>query len=476
MKIPTPLDIKINVKPILFTMNHLTAYKGPCRYGQGEELTFEYDQKMAETGFQYLKDSILPKLDPGKVNIAEPIMLTWNEDFVLKKEVFEKALEDDCTTDYYLIYGFRLAQYFAVELAKRTSKAITLLPNVNAFSLCEHVDMSAPLLAMGRDLVFPCIDTDDVNRAIDVLRATKVLSNTNVLYPVKDGVHSYGCLSSFLSLEQITDKFGVKFTCPHYYDVFDEIDKLTDEDKQEAKRITDSLVAEADGVHMPTEFMYNDVEFYVAVKKMLQNNNCNAFTIKCFEICSTLELEKRKLTFCLTHSMLKDEKISSSCAGDACSIVTMYMLMALANKAPFMGNTMVLDRNDNQCKILHDVPSRKMKGYDAEDLPIEYVAFTMDNWGTTMRYDFEKDNGEKITLLNLSPDMSKMMIVNGTINGCIDYLTPECKLAMKFKVHDVDEFMNSQKYVGHHFAWVYGDYSKQLKDLAKAYNLEVLQA
>ena len=38
-EIKSPLEEKIVVKPILWTMYHIHAYQGPCRYGQGYALT-----------------------------------------------------------------------------------------------------------------------------------------------------------------------------------------------------------------------------------------------------------------------------------------------------------------------------------------------------------------------------------------------------------------------------------------------------
>lgn len=40
-EIKSPLEEKIVVKPILWTMYHIHAYQGPCRYGQGYALTTE---------------------------------------------------------------------------------------------------------------------------------------------------------------------------------------------------------------------------------------------------------------------------------------------------------------------------------------------------------------------------------------------------------------------------------------------------
>lgn len=100
----------------------------------------------------------------------------------------------------------------------------------------------------------------------------------------------------------------------------------------------------------------------------------------------------------------------------------------------------------------------------------------MDSWGTTMRYDFSKDNGETLTMINMSPDMKKIMVAKGTINGCDDYLTPECKHAVRYTVKDAKRFHECQKFVGHHFALVYGDYVEEVKAFAKECDLEVLEA
>ena len=47
---------------------------------------------------------------------------------------------------------------------------------------------------------------------------------------------------------------------------------------------------------------------------------------------------------------------------------------------------------------------------------------------------------------------------------------------MRYTVNDAVRFHECQKYVGHHFALVYGDYVQEVKDFAKECELEVLEA
>ena len=100
-------------------------------------------------------------------------------------------------------------------------------------------------------------------------------------------------------------------------------------------------------------------------------------------MCATRELDKRHLTFCLTNSLLKDGGIPAACAADVGSVVSLAILMNLTRKSPHMGNCMVnvKDLENNTMRILHDVCTKKMKGYDEPDLPIDYVSFTRGNWG-----------------------------------------------------------------------------------------------
>ena len=475
-EIKSPLEEKIVVKPILWTMYHIHAYQGPCRYGQGYALTTEADMEVAQKEYNRFLERIHEAVDPKKVEVLDGSLLHWNEDFVIHDNVWEEALAEDEKVDIYLVCGLRISGYFTVELASRTAKAIAFVPHEASHSPCDDVDMSAHLLAMGRKDVYPCRYMDDFVKAVDVLRVKKILKNLKIFFPLKNAQLTFGCQSSYLTLDGITQQFGTRFSHINAEQVFDEIDALTPEEKAEASHMADELVSSAKGVHMPAEYVKNDMEFYVAIKKLMAHHGCNAFTIPCFEVCATRQLNARKFTFCLAKSILTEDGIPAACAGDVGSVISKAILMAVSNAAPYMGNTLVWNPEENEVRTLHDVPTRYMKGYDKPALPVELVSFAMAGWGTTLRYDFAQDVGETITAINLSPDMKKIMIVKGEITGCDNYLVPECKLAVRYKVADTKHFHDCQKYVGHHFALVYGDYGDQIAEAAEALGLEVMRA
>lgn len=466
---------KLVVQPVFVSLMHKHAFMGPCRYGCGEELSYEFDYNAAQKDLANFNDDIAKYVDHRYVELLDTKFIEWHEDFAVPDEAVEEATSRNDEVDVYLISGTRLISYVSTILAKRTNKPLAFCPlSTSKYSRLGGIDATAHMRALGFNEMYNALNYDDLNRTFRLLKARKALKDTKLLYALRNNVLSFGCVSSFINLQDVTDRFGMEILNYNGLEFFKIMDEFTDEENEEAKRIAEQLVTEANGVHMPAENVVNDVRFYLAVNKMLNLYNCSAFTIPCFEMCATMELNKRHLTFCLTNSLLKDEGIPAACAADVGSVISLAILMNIARKSPHMGNCMVRvqDMENNTMRILHDVCTRKMKGYDEPDLPIDYVSFTKGNWGATMRYDFAKDKGETITMINMSPRMDKMMIAKGEITGCDDFLTQECRHAVVFKVADARDFHEKEAEFGHHYAWVYGDYTKDLEEFAKLMGIE----
>ncbi len=58
------------VKPVFITLQHKHVFMGPCRYGIGEELTYEFDHKMAQKDLALLKDDLEKYLDYSFCRLA----------------------------------------------------------------------------------------------------------------------------------------------------------------------------------------------------------------------------------------------------------------------------------------------------------------------------------------------------------------------------------------------------------------------
>jgi L-fucose isomerase-like protein len=470
---------KLVVQPLYISLCHKEAFMGPCRYGSGVELTYEYDMKVSMEILEVFKQDIKNNIDTTYVETLEPITLNWHENFAITDEEYNKATANDSKVYVYLISGTRLFSYVSTIIAKRTNKPLAFCPLSNSnYSRLGGIDATAHMKAFGYEEMYNALTYDDLNRYFRVMKVRKALKNTRTLYGLRNNVISFGAVSAFVDLNDFYTKLGMEVINYNTMEFFNVMDNLTEEECEEAEKITDHLVNTAEAVHMPAENIVNDVKFYMAVNKVMEEYDCNSFTCPCFEMCATKELNKRNLTFCLTHSLLKDEGVPSACASDVNSIVCYQIMMNLARKAPHMGNCMVRvnDMKNNTMRILHDVPCRYMKGYDNKPLDVSYVSFAKENWGATMRYDFAKDAGDTITMINISPRLDKIMIATGEIVGSDDVLTQECKLAVVFKVNDVEDFHIKEQEVGHHFIWVYGDYKKDLLELARIMGMEAIIA
>ncbi len=469
---------KITIQPIHIQLLHNEVFMGPCRYGEGNDLTYEGEMHVTRKKIIEFDEDIKKNIDSNAAVVLDTKLMEWNEDFIVKEDRLNKVLENDSQVDLYLLTGGMIS-YIASIIAERTGKPIAFCPvSGSAFPRLGGIDAAAYLKSKGIQEVYNALNYDDLNSIIRAIKARYALRRTKALYALRNNVLSIGCVSSFINLSDITKRFGMEIIHYNSLEFFNELDHMSSEEEEKAKELLNELTTQANSISIPTEEMLNDVRFYIIVNKILDRFECNAFTLPCFELCATKQLNNRHFMFCLTHSLLKDEGIASACAADVGSIISLQILMAMAQKAPHMGNCAIFcnELENNKMRILHDVCSKYMKGYDADPLPIDYVSYTKGNWGATMRYDFAKDIGETITMINISPDMSKIMIGRGTICGGEGYLTPECTHAVVFHVTDSRDFYEKESQIGHHFAWVYGDYTKDLIAFAKLMNLEAVLA
>ena len=94
-------DIKLNVRPIYIDFCHRYVYEGPCRFGKGDELTYEFDQAMnAENFKKYVAD--LRANMPEWVNLMDPIEVQRTDDWRIPDEMLETMAADYQEVDYYL--------------------------------------------------------------------------------------------------------------------------------------------------------------------------------------------------------------------------------------------------------------------------------------------------------------------------------------------------------------------------------------
>ncbi len=463
------LNLKVKVKPVLPLLVHSGVYEGPCRVGDEKSLNPEFERSRAEEELKKFCKTLKSKLTK-EAELLDPTIIEWGEDWVIPREELKKLDSISNRVDLFLIARSGLTQYPSIEIARRYRKPVAMLGQV------ASVDISAYLRARGME-GYAFIDFDELNHFISLLRVRKSLRQTRILIVSDGGMLPVGVVSSVWNMEDVKSRFGIDYKCVPSNEVFEEMDKVlqSKSEQKKAEEITDRLVKKADRIHMEKKYILQSVNFYLAVKNLMRRYGCNSFVIPCFELCVKRIPAERKVTFCLAHSLLKDEGFPSACEGDINVLLAMTLLMYLSRKSAFMGNSYMLDEKENIIALHHDVPGLKMKGLEESDLPYEIRNFTVGGWGATLRYDFSKDKGETVTLARFNPTATKLLVTKGKIVGCGGFDMVGCSLRAEIRVPDAVRLFHKEMDFGHHLAMVYGDYTEDLRDLGKIVGFEVIE-
>jgi L-fucose isomerase-like protein len=234
----------------------------------------------------------------------------------------------------------------------------------------------------------------------------------------------------------------------------------------------------ADRSFIDKKYVVNSMEFYQAVMNLMKSFNCNAFTIECFEFCTSRLPQQWKITPCMIHTMLKDMGIPSACEGDLGGLLAMHMLMLLSNKSPHLGNMFFQTNGKGVLTVNHSVPGIKMNGFNKPGLPYQLGHFVESGWGTKAIVDFMNNTIKDVTVARMNPQGTGLLVLKGTlvssqgwgedVVGCNDVANIVGK-----ESGSAEEFVKRQADYGNHLPWVYGDYAEQLEKLGNLIGIDV---
>lgn len=475
MAIRTNVDVVLKIKPVYVHLIHRYPYMGPCRYGEGIQLEQEYDEMMAAENFRKMQD-IIQELygNDSRFELLKPVYLPQTDEFICREEELDLVKEDIHEADVILMEGL-MGQHLAVNLAKRFHKPMV------AVGCCTSTDVTACLRAAGFES-YGVYLMENSKPIMEILRARKGMENTRILCVLKGDVISKGVESDIRDFDRLTNKWGITFKYINSEEFLDEIGMLNEDEVRLAEKVADDLMAGSESCHMDREYMIRSCKVYVTARKMLERYDCNAFTMPCFEICATRRLNEEKYTFCLAHSLLKEDGIPSACESDHNALMAMIVLMNLANIAPHMGNTHPalpheipehLKEEKNLLRIYHSVPTRYMHGRKEEPSPYGIRSFTAGNWGATLRYDYNADKGKTVTLIRFNPQGNKILAGRGVIEEGFGYDSIGCDNGYLAKVDNLHRFFNAMCNYGHHYVWGFGDLTEALRDMGEIAGFEV---
>ena len=468
--------IKLGVKPVFSRIIHKDSIEGPCRIGDEKRLNPANERISAKEGLNRLKKDVKTYFDTTEVNILEPVYLELSHKggWLLKKPELKKLETDSEQTDVY--FGSDTFSQIAAGLAGEQYKKPVILAEKQLPAYIGTGVIIAELRTKKLEGYYS-LNYSELERLVSTLLVRKAIRKTKLLR-VTDEKFNNG--SNLRNLDNLKTQFGIDYQDITIAGLAKEIDKISQSrtGQKKAKEMTDKLIKNAQKVHMKRAYIISSVNFYLAVKNLMGKYKCNAFTIDCFEICPDKRVAfQRKAVPCLTHTLLKDEGFPSVCEGDINALLTMMLLMYISKKSAYMGNPFIINTEKNIIGILHNVPGMKMHGLEKDNLPYEIRHFTKGGWGATIRYDFSRDRGEKVTIASFNPLRDKMLIVKGKIAGCRNFDNKYgCCLEVLIKIsNSMDLFHKNADFSGH-YVMIYGDYLKELKELGEIMKFKIVEA
>lgn len=509
-------DMKLNVCPILVTLHHDYVFEGPCRMGKDFELTKEFDDMANAELIKGAREEIAENLSGGHYNVMEPVWIDRNEEFLVTPEILDCMIAGSAEADVYLVGPMGRLSDLIIDFVQKAKKPIITIPGPQ----CMQTILIASTRARGLES-YAFRSWEETRRQLEVMRAAKILRRTRVLCAARFGTaRSISDMGNFVSLEHVTDVLGTQFTFVNLHELLDQTHigesgqnhtlpgraalNPTEEDVARIEAVADELIAGAEQCDMSREEICNSLRFYVTVEKMLDYYGCNAFSAPCPDACATRRLNEERFTPCLTHSLLGEMGVPSACEYDIPACLIIAVLSALADKPAYMGNTthdakaiatgryglspffhtdindacmdVVKADPDNVILTWHAVPRRNMNGWDAPKAPYAIRPFAASGFGATIRYDFNRDVGQKLTMARISPDCKKLFVATGEIVGGVGYGDYSCSEGVFFRVKDGDEFFRKQLDAGNHVPLVYGDYFDTVCALGEYLGLEVITA
>jgi hypothetical protein len=467
-----PQNTRLIIKPVMTNMVHTGVWEGPCR---NNVVTVEEEKQSVNDFFNSWSNDLKSqksRFDPEYVNLLEPSLIVFNEDFTIYPEQFDIIEQDVIQADALFVSpaGASIATYRIAEKYKK--------PIISDWGLnCRTVDIAAYTRSHGLEMYVP-IDLEEMNRVILGLRAKKILSGTNILYPTDWGWPSVASITGINEPEKLKDRFGINLiTIPYekLSSVMEEMIQNTDIQKK-SEELAQILLDNADLSYIDKKYVIKSFVFYESIIRLMNEYHCNAFTIECFEFCTSQLPEKWEITPCLVHTLFKDQGIPSACEGDFASLIGMELLMSLSGKSPHLGN-MFMEKNDSM-QINHSVPGTKMNGFNEPPLPYQLGRFVESGWGTKIVVDFMNNEEKKATVIRMDPTARRLLALKGKLVDSAGWGEDILSCSVSAYVVGWDsgtakEFIKKQVDYGNHLVWVFGDYSEELKTLAEILKMDI---
>lgn len=475
-----PCDIKLNIKPVFSSTIHSGRWEGPCRQSAGASGDEEraLDRQNFEKWTRYITDNITPEANLLKPELVE--YLYASELFEENESEFAKLEADKDDVDVYLLQPGNCAQVLASVIGKRFNKPVMMVtPGRIGLDAAAHLRNRGyeAYIVLDDDTQFHKFD--ELNKIIHLLRTRKSFQQINMLVLTNSTLPSVSSMCGLYDFDDIQKRYGINTIIEPYKVLIDETEEIMADPAclREAEKIADTLIRNAQNVLIDRKYIVSNILFYFAVKKLMLQYKCDAFSIDCWEFCTSRLPEKWKIVPCIVHSLLNDEGYTAACHNLLNNLLAMRVVTTLSNKSAFIGGLGILEKA-GCVQIGHNTPGLKMDGFENPDIPYSLHHFCESGWGAKISINFADEFAKKydnvVTICNIDSNAKRIAAAAGVLERASGYRDYGCALRANIRLFDTTprEYMNTLADFGQHNVMVYGDYRNDLIKLSEMLHMK----
>jgi L-fucose isomerase-like protein len=189
---------------------------------------------------------------------------------------------------------------------------------------------------------------------------------------------------------------------------------------------------------------------YVAMKKIAEEHNLNAMTVRCFDL-----IEEYKTTGCYAVAKLNDGGFVAGCEGDVPAVVAMIILSEISESPTFLANASFVE--GRKITLAHCTIAPR--------LTTDYRYDTHFESGLGISIAGALKLGERVTLLRLSKELDRLRVGEGTIVKGEAWSEKLCRTQVEIELDGNAEIIKNAP-LGNHHVVAYGEHVEMLKTFA----------
>ncbi len=285
----------------------------------------------------------------------------------------------------------------------------------------------------------------------------------NAIYKInKAKIGAIGSASDWLLTSKDLDSFG-DFDTELKYIPTERLIELVDEikpDEEVVKEFSDKLNEYSQNGKVSEDDIIQSGRVYSALKKISNNLNLQAVTIRCFD------LLPYKYTACMGLSFLNDEGITGGCEGDLHATFSMMIANLITGEPAWMANPSSIDFDENCITVAHCSTPIKM----LVPKTIELHTHMESDLSVAVSGKLQK---MEVTVFRTGGNFDKMLAITGKIIASNMGDANLCRTQAIIKLDgDVASWLDNS--LGNHQVIVYGNILEKLKVFCRLSDIDLI--